>query len=150
MRGIMAVVLGVGLVVAAGCGPAPTHRVESPKDDHGHGPGPHDGVIGEWDPYHFEFTVDHKTQEATVYILAADAKTGFAIKTDKLTLEINEPRFTVELKPLPQEKDTAGAASRFVGKHEKLGKEQEFSGTVSTVIDGKPYSGEFKEEPKKK
>ncbi|MBI3468241.1 MAG: hypothetical protein HY000_35000 [Planctomycetes bacterium] len=51
------------------------------------------------------------------------------------------------MKPSPDKGDPQGLSSRFVGKHEKLGKEQEFAGTISGEIDGKPYAGDFKEEP---
>src|SRR5687767_4521001 len=51
------------------------------KKDHEHGAGPHGGAIGEFGgKYHFEFTVNHKTQEATVYILGGDAQTAAPIK----------------------------------------------------------------------
>ena len=46
---------------------------------------------------------------------------------------------------LEGEKD--GLRSRFVGKHESLGKVQEFGGTISGKVDGTPYAGDFKEEP---
>ena len=48
---------------------------------------------------------------------------------------------------MPQDGDPKGKASRFVATHDSLGKEQEFEGTVSGEIDGKPYAGDFKEEP---
>jgi hypothetical protein len=62
-----------------------------------------------------------------------------------MLLSIKSPAFQVELKPLKQAGDPEGSASAFSGKHEKLGKEQEFEGTVSVEIDGKPYAGDFKE-----
>lgn len=51
---------------------------------------------------------------------------------------------------MPKASDPKGAASRFVGKHEKLGIVREFAGTVSGEIDGTPYAGDFKEEPEEK
>ncbi len=51
----------------------------------------------------------------------------------------------MDLKATPEAGDPAGKSSRFVGKHEHLGKEQEFEGTLSGVVDGKPYAGDFKE-----
>jgi len=48
---------------------------------------------------------------------------------------------------VPLDGEPQGKSSRFVGKHERLGKEQEFAGTVSGEIEGKPYAGDFKEEP---
>jgi hypothetical protein len=41
-------------------------------------------------------------------------------------------------------------SSRFVGKHEKIGVEQEFAGTIVGEVDGTPYTGDFQEEPAKK
>jgi hypothetical protein len=55
----------------------------------------------------------------------------------------------VDLKAVPQDGDPAGKSSRFVGKHDSFGKEQEFEGTMSGVVDGKPYAGDFKEEEHK-
>jgi hypothetical protein len=119
------------------------------QDDHTHGTGPHGGVVSDLGggKYHFEFTVKHPEKEAIIYILGGDAKTPAPIKADKLTLSIKEPSFQVELKARPEEKEPSGMSSRFVGVHEKLGKEQEFEGTVSVVVDGTPYAGDFKEEP---
>src|SRR5262249_21562676 len=97
--------------------------------------------------YHAEFTVDHPKQEATVYILGSDAKTAAPIKADKLLLSINEPPFQVDLKAVPLDGEPKGVSSRFISKHERLGKEQEFAGTVSGEIDGTPDAGDFKEEP---
>lgn len=118
-------------------------------DDHGHGPGPHDGAIFDFGKWHAEFTVNHKTQEATVYILSTRANKPTPIPADKLLLNIKDPPFQVDLKAAPQEADPAGKSSRFVGKHENLGKEQEFEGTLSGVVDGTPYAGDFKEEEDK-
>lgn len=65
----------------------------------------------------------------------------------KLLLTITEPSFQVELMAQALDGEADGNASRFVGKHEKLGVEQEFAGTVSGEVDGTPYAGDFKEEP---
>ena len=45
------------------------------------------------------------------------------------------------------EGEAAGTSSRFVGTHETLGAAEGISGTISGVIDGTPYTGDFKEEP---
>ena len=145
----------MALAVFTGCsnpqGGAPKDNGKSTKkaddDDHDHGPGPHDGTIIEFGKYHGEFTVNHKTQEATVYILGADAKTAAPIQVKEPLLSIKTPQFQVDLKAAPQEGDPAGKSSRFVCKHENFGNEQEFEGTLSGVVDGKPYAGDFKEEP---
>jgi hypothetical protein len=150
------------LVLMVGCnkqgetspkeGTKPAKAVKDGKGGHGaHGAGPHGGTVGDWGggKYHVEFTVDHGKQEATVYVLGSDEKTPAPIKAKdgQLLLTIKEPSFQVSLKAAPQPGDPEGAASRFAGKHERLGKEQEFAGTISGEADGTPYAGDFKEEP---
>jgi len=142
---------------APGSSSPPATRTAAPpskgttEKDHEHGAGPHGGAIGEFGgKYHYEFTVNHKTQEATIYILGGDAKKAAPIKADVLSLSIFKPMFRVDLKPVPQEGDPKGTSSRFVGKHEKLGVEQEFAGELSGDVDGKTLSGEFEEKPEKK
>ena len=121
-------------------------------DDHshsGHGAGPHDGTLADWGggKYHVEFTVDHNKQEATVYILGDDEKTPAPIKAEEIQLSISDPVMQVTLKAAPQQGDPEGSASRFVGNHESLGVVQEYAGTITGVVDGTPYAGDFKEEP---
>lgn len=152
------------LTLSLGCGeaekpaPAPSTptAATSAKDDHGHkhaghGAGPHDGTLADWGggKYHVEFTVDHDKQEATVYILGDDEKTATPIKAadGKILLTIKEPEFQVELSTSPLDGEAEGTSSRFVGKHENLGKVQEFAGTISGEVDGTPFTGDFKEEP---
>lgn len=115
----------------------------------GHGAGPHDGTVADWGggKYHVEFTVDHDKQEGTVYILGSDEKTPTPIEATEIEMSITDPVMQVTLKAAPQDSDPAGKASRFIGSHEKLGVVQEYAGTISGVIDGTPYSGDFKEEP---
>ncbi len=154
------------LTLTIGCGgdqPAPkANSTSNPaattpaKDDHGHkhghsghGAGPHNGTLADWGggKYHVEFTVDHDKQEATVYILGDDEKTSAPIKAATILLSINDPKFQVELTASPLEGEAEGTSSRFVGKHESLGKVQEFAGTISGEVEGTPYIGDFKEEP---
>ncbi len=118
-------------------------------DGHSHGDAPHGGTLFDWGggAYHVEFTVDHDQQEVTVYILGGDAKTPAPIKADKLQLVIDEPATELELTASPLDGQVDGMTSRFVGKHETIGIVREFSGTVSGVVDGTPYTGDFKEEP---
>ncbi|WP_372720765.1 hypothetical protein [Novipirellula sp.] len=115
---------------------------------HGHGAGPHDGVIADWGggKYHVEFTVDHDKTEATVYVLGGDEKTPAPIDAESIELSIVDPQMVVTLAAAPQDDDPEGKASRFIGTHEKLGVVQEYEGTMTGVIDGTPYSGDFKEE----
>jgi len=151
------ITLLIGALLFVGCNQPPVASKPMIKNtqtntpgkanDHEHGPGPHQGTVFDLGKYHAEFTVDHKKQEVTVYILlGSDQDTPAPVTADKLDLTIKEPAFTVELKPVPDAKDPAGKSSRFVGKHEKFGKEQEFAGTVAGIIDGKPAHGDFKEE----
>ena len=162
--------LGLGVLLAgllaAGCGkttdtPAtpkaddtkvmPATKKDGGEDDHDeHGEGPHGGVIIELGKYHGEFVVDHAKKQATVYILdGKSAKTAAPIAVTKLTLSIKTPQFQADLVAAPQDGDPAGKSSRFVATHDNFGKEQEFEGTVSGVIDGKPRAGDFKEEEHK-
>jgi hypothetical protein len=118
---------------------------------HVHGAGPHGGTLADWGggAYHVEFAVDADKQEATVYILGEDEKTPVPIKPagEEIQLSIKAPAFQLALKSLPQEGDPAGSSSRFVGKHEHLGKAQEFAGTITGELDGTPYAADFVEEP---
>ena len=138
----------------------PPTKTTSSADDHGHthtadgghgdhGAGPHDGTVADWGggKYHVEFTVDHSKQEGTVYILGSDEKSPVPIAAESIELSILDPVMQVSLKAVPQEGDKPGTASRFVGNHEKLGVVQEYAGTISGLINGTPYSGDFKEEP---
>ncbi len=150
------------LTLALGCGEAdkpapatpPAASTTPAKDDHGHkhaghGEGPHQGAVADWGggKFHVEFTVDHDKQQATVYVLADDEKTASPIKANTILLSIDAPKFQVELAAAPLEGEAEGTASRFVGKHESLGKVQEFAGSISGEVEGTPYVGEFKEVP---
>ena len=124
-------------------------EMKASSGDHSHGSGPHGGTIADWGggKFHVEFTVDHDKKEATVYVLGDDAKTLAPVKADTLLLNISDPQFQVELIATPFDGESQGASSRFVGQHDNLGKVQEFAGTISGEVDGKPYAGDFKEEP---
>jgi hypothetical protein len=139
------------LMAAIGCG---HHAGDGPKakakveEHHGNEEGPHHGPIAEWGDceYELEFTVDHKTQEATVYVFAGHKLKPAPIKLTAVTLTLKQtPPVTIELTAKPQDGDPAGTASRFVGKHAALAAEKHFAGTLSAVLDGKPYAGDFKE-----
>jgi hypothetical protein len=151
-----------GLVAFVGCsgskpdtsGSSPAATSPSAKQTHdhphsGHGAGPHDGTLADWGggKYHVEFTVDHDKQEATVYILGDDEKSAVPIKAQEIQLTITDPAMQVMLKAAPQAGDPEGSASRFVGNHASLGVVQEYAGSITGVVDGTPYSGDFKEEP---
>lgn len=163
------------LAMACGCGPSGSQPKESDpvavvnEADHGHGDdahshdhgdhdhsvaghshgaGPHDGTIVDWGggKFHVEFTVDHEKQQATVYILGTDEKTPVPISTESIEVSISEPEMLITLQASPQESEPQGQASRFVGSDEKLGTVKEYAGTITGLIDGTPYSGDFKEE----
>ena len=73
------------------------------------------------------------------------AKNVVPVKSDKLTLNIKDPKFTIELKP--EKLDTDGKTSSFVGKDDRFGKVQEFAGSVTVVVEGTPWTGDFEEKP---
>ena len=127
---------------------AKTAELSNDQGHSGHGAGPHDGTLADWGggKYHVEFTVDHNKQEATVFILGDDEKIPSPIEAKEIHLSIIDPVMQVTLEAAPQEGDPEGTASRFVGNHESLGVVQEYAGTMTGVIDGTPYSGDFKEE----
>jgi hypothetical protein len=150
------------LCVAAlltGCGntdeadtPANPQQAASATDEseeHSHGTGPHDGALADWGggAYHVEFTVDHDKQEATVYIVGGDEVSPAPIAAESIQLTIDDPAMQVALNAVPQEGDPTGTSSRFVGAHESLGVVQDYAGTISGVIEGTPYTGDFHEEP---
>lgn len=124
-----------------------THKDHS-QEGHAHGAGPHDGTIADWGggKFHVEFTVDHDKQEATAYVLGGDEKTPTPIDAKEITLTIKEPSLSIALKASPQDGDPEGKASRFIGDHEGLGEVREYEGSMSGVVAGTPYSGNFKEE----
>lgn len=144
------------LAFVIGCGgsqpPSPSEtpgNAPQPAAHAGHGNGPHGGTLADWGggKYHVEFTVDHDKQEATVYVLGDDEKSRSPIKAEEIQLGIADPVMQVALKATPQAGDPAGTASRFVGSHPSLGVVQEYAGTITGVVDGTPYTGDFKEEP---
>ena len=144
-------------LVALGCSnnqapaPAPSPSPGTPKasGEHAHGSGPHGGTVTDWGggAYHLEFTVDHPKKQATVYVLGSDEKSPAPIKASKIRLVINDPATDIELDAQPLEGEPPGTSSRFVGVHDNIGIVQEFAGTLSGEVDGKPYSGDFKELP---
>jgi hypothetical protein len=153
MSGHMRIVAAATLLAVAvvGCGgttPAPNPKA-APKQVHAHpDKGPHGGALVEWgeEDYHVEFTVDHKTQEATAYVLDGSAKKTVPVKAKTLTLTLKQqPPVNVTLEARPQEGEPAGTSSRFVGKHAALGEEREFQGTISGDVEGVAYAGDFKE-----
>jgi hypothetical protein len=118
--------------------------------DHSHDEGPHDGVVAGWgdEEFHAEFTVDHDTKTATVYILDEHAKNAPKVepaKITKVTLAITNvsPPLTLEMKFDPAKTDSKGIA--FSATHDQFGKKMNFEGNISGKLNGKDYSGDFKE-----
>jgi hypothetical protein len=125
-------------------------KKDDEDDHHDHGEGPHGGTIIEFGKYHAEFTVSHPKKEVTIYILSGNLKKAVPIDAKELLLSIKNPNFQIKLTPSPLEGEAKGTSSRFVGTDDKFGKEQEFEGTLSGEIEGKPYAGDFKEKPEEK
>ncbi|MEO2089713.1 MAG: hypothetical protein ABGY75_09480, partial [Gemmataceae bacterium] len=147
MRTIPPLLTGLAVSLAVGCGaqPAPqTPVVTAPTaDKHDHpATGPHGGPLAEWGDhqFHAEFTVDHETGTAVVYILDANAKAAVPIAAKQLTLslKLNEPT-TLSLTPRPQPGDPAGKASAFEGRHDALRAMRRLAGTVGGQFDGARY-----------
>lgn len=120
------------------------HKIEG----HGHGSGPHGGTIADWGggTFHVELTVDHDKQEATVYVFGSDEKTPEPINSESLLLTLKEPQIQIDLMPVPLGGESSGKSSRFVGTHDSLATVMEYEGTMSAVVDGTPYAGNFNEE----
>lgn len=119
----------------------PSKPNEDDHSDHSHGP--HGGNVIDFGPYHAELTVDPATKKATVYILDSSIKNAVPIAVEKLQLSIKAPQFQVDLAADPQPGEPNGKASRFSAVHENFSKKQDFEGTLSGVLDGKPYLGDF-------
>lgn len=146
-----------GLVLLSGCekhaqqGARASKQASKPESGHAHPhEGPHGGCLGEWgdEEFHVEFTVDHKTKTVVVYVLDDSAKLApklDAAKITKMMLTVSnvQPPVTLELKPDAAKTDAKGIA--FTATHDAFAKEMEFKGNISGLVDGKPYSGDFKE-----
>lgn len=148
----------VATVVALGCskepappvpGTTPPPAAMSEGGEHVHGSGPHGGTVTDWGggAYHLEFTVSHPMKQVTVYVLGSDEKTAQPIKASKIQLVITDPATEIDLDAQPMPGEAEGTSSRFVGTHDNIGIVQEYAGTLSGEVEGKPYTGDFKELP---
>lgn len=153
MRSISLLLVGFAVLLAVGCGTKPATQPTAPAptapaaDKHDHPvTGPHGGPLAEWGDhqFHAEFTVDHETGTAVVYVLDRNATAAVPIAAKQLTLslKLNEPT-TLTLAPKPQPGDPAGKASAFEGRHEALRTIRRLTGTVGGQFDGSRYSGAF-------
>ncbi len=147
------------LVTIAGCTSKPGASAQEDKTvasgsetkSHEHqGEGPHHGILVEWgqDEYHAEFTVDHLNRQAVVYVLDGQAQGAAAVEPDKISdVTVNlanvSPPLTLELKHDPKKSDGKGIA--FTARHDQLAKIRTFTGSVSALIAGKPFAGDFQE-----
>ena len=141
-------VIFVGAALLAGCGP--DHAAKLPPDAkdqvHERPVGPHKGALVEWgEEYHAEVVADREKGEATVYVLAKNAKTPAPITAETVLLSVDDPVIQVELKPAPEPGDPKGKSSRFVGSLPDSARGWRLTGTIGGVVDGKRYSGEFRE-----
>jgi hypothetical protein len=120
-----------------------------PKHEEKHAEiGPHKGAIAEWDESdetHAEFTVDHKSKTATVYILDHEIKKAKPIAAKEITVTLKDPHVTFKLLASPEKGDPAGTSSRFIGADPALETEKDFEGTISAKVGDKEYKGDFKE-----
>jgi YHS domain-containing protein len=115
-----------------------------PEDDHSdHSNGPHGGNVIDFGPHHVELVVDHTAKKATVYILDVTIKNAVPIAVEKLQFSVKTPQFQVDLLADPLPGETKEKASRFSAVHENFAKKQDFEGTLSGMLDGKPYLGDF-------
>jgi hypothetical protein len=155
-RWTIGLILSAAAIVVAGCEtkappvPVVAPPTVQPAEPHGaHGAGPHGGTLADWGggKYHVEFTVDHDKKQTVIYVLGNDEKTATPIKAGKIMVSIIDPASEIEAIAQPQDGETDGMSSRFVGTHDNLGKVQEYAGTISGEIDGTPYTGDFKELP---
>ena len=146
---LTAALIAVGCEKTASTAPVTASAAATSDKHDDHTEGPRGGAVIELGKYHGEFVVDHGKKTATVHILDGDVKKDVPIATDKLLLSIKSPQFQVDLKADPQAGDPKGKCSRFTATHENFAKEQEFEGTVSLELEGKPYLGDFKEEAHK-
>ena len=114
--------------------------------------GPRGGPVAEWKDYHAEFTVDHATKTATIYILDSklkDIKIAPAkITKAKLTITSVKPEVAIELKY--DAKLSGDKLTVFVGTNDVLGKKADLEGTIGATIGKKAYESDFKFEVKKR
>lgn len=141
-------------LLSLGCSSRPTGDAggdSKKKGGHHHDhpeKGPHGGPLAEWgdEEYHPELVLDAEKKTATVYILDGEVKKAVPIEATsiKLTLKIESPPVTIELKAEPQKDDPAGKASRFSATHEKFGSKLDPEKIVASgKVKGKPYQGSF-------
>lgn len=141
-------------ILTPGCGrsaspPAPagggTTAAEEGEAEGGHGTGPHQGQVADFGKYHIELIIDREKHEATAYVLGSDAKTRVPVAAaDGLLMLVSDnPPLEIDLKAVPNDGESDGASSRYVGQDEGLGSVETFVGTISGDLDGNPFTAQF-------
>ncbi|MEM9369132.1 MAG: hypothetical protein AAGD07_24385 [Planctomycetota bacterium] len=112
---------------------------------HAHGVGPHGGTVVDWGggTYHVELTIDPERQQAVAYVLGGDEKTPVPIDAGSIELAIQSPQMQLTLEPEPSPKDPTGKSSRYSGTEDSLSTLETYAGTITGVVEGTPYSGDF-------
>lgn len=115
---------------------------------HSHGIGPNGGTIVDWGggEYHVELTIDHKSKQVSVFILGKDEKTPVPIDAESIDVAVKAPAMLLTLEPAPQPNDPKEKSSRYVANDERLGGVENFLGTITGLVEGTPYSGDFTEQ----
>jgi hypothetical protein len=116
--------------------------------------GPNKGPCAEWgeEEYHLEVVPDAKTGTVTVYVYGNDKELAKGTrkplpKDTKITLTIKTEKPTVmKLEAAPDKVDPEGKCSKFTAKHTVFTKEMKWAGSVSAKVNGKAYTGDFKQE----
>lgn len=120
--------------------------VDHSQAGHAHGVGPHGGVVADWGggKFHVELIFDQTNKSATAYILGTDEKTPVSIDAKTIEVSLKQPAVSITLTAEAQSTDQAGNASKFVGSSDELGMTASPAGAITGVVDGTPYTGEFK------
>lgn len=136
----------------AGCGKPPVRQAPPPGEPVVAAPvdessGLHDGLIVDWGDgqYHAEVCFDRAKREVTVYVHGGELRVLAPVKAKRMTLKLDAPDVEVELTPSPQTDDPEGTASRYVGRHDRLGEKGPFVGVVAARIEGEDFRGTFVE-----
>lgn len=116
--------------------------------------GPNKGPVAEWgeEEYHLEVLPDTKAGTVTVYVYGNDKELAKGTrkplpKDTKITLTIKTEKPTVmKLEAAPDKDDPEGKCSKFTAKHDVFTKEMKWAGSMSAKVNGKAYTGDFKQE----
>ncbi len=150
-----AVVLGLGLILFAGCEQPSANKPSAPSSPpvasgaHVHPTeGPHHGSLIELgnEEYHAEVVHDEKSGMVTLYLLDSSAKNSVSIAANEILVNLSHAG-QAEQFPLPanpQSSDPDGHCSRFASPNPELYEELDHEGTnaqLVVTIGGKQYRG---------